>query len=140
MECPGCGLLSPESALLCDCGYSFSTQRRERAPASDAAESTRNQRAWLVHAAAGFGVGATFALVVLAPELNDWMDNHAGLRGLGLVLYTFMVAAASGVVFVAGLATMLIRAGRKAGAVMCAAALGAGLVALGAWTMISLSR
>ena len=139
MECPGCGLLSPESAELCDCGYSFATQRKERAGISDAAESTTNRRVWFAHAAAGFGVGVLCALVVLAPEIKSWNENHTGLRGLGLVLYTLMVAMASGVVFVAGLGTMAIRAARKAGATMCAAGLGAGLVALGAWMLISLT-
>lgn len=26
MECPRCGLLNPETALRCDCGYDFATQ------------------------------------------------------------------------------------------------------------------
>jgi hypothetical protein len=139
MECPGCGLLSPESAERCDCGYSFATQRQERAGASDAAESPTNRGVSFVHAAAGFGVGVLCALVALAPEIKSWNENHVGLRGLGLVLYTLMVAMASGGVFVAGLGAMAIRAVREAGATMCAAGLGAGLVALGAWMLISLT-
>ena len=133
MECPACGLLNPDSAELCDCGYSFATQRRERTPAPDAAERTANQGVGFPAAAAGFGVGVLCALVVLVPEIASWNENHAGLRGFGLLITTLMVASASGVVFVAGLATMAVRAGRKAGTTMCAAAFGAGFVALGAW-------
>jgi hypothetical protein len=77
---------------------------------------------------------------VLAPAIKSWNENHGGLRGFGLVISTLMVAAASGVVFVPGLGTMSRRAGRKAGATMCAAALGAGLVALGSWMLIVLTR
>ena len=29
MECPKCGLLSPDSALRCDCGYDFHTKKLE---------------------------------------------------------------------------------------------------------------
>jgi hypothetical protein len=136
MKCPNCGLLNPESAQRCDCGYDFlsrSVQRSYLTPKqrSVVAADQDHRRVSFAETISSFAFGVVItAVLIWRAKSRGEYGSHHGLGAFSVVLLFGAVSAAAAVI---GAGLTVIRAGRKAGALVCAAGIGGCLVAAAFW-------
>ncbi|HBR17974.1 MAG: hypothetical protein A3G39_05520 [Deltaproteobacteria bacterium RIFCSPLOWO2_12_FULL_43_16] len=63
MECPRCGLLNPETALMCDCDYDFATQTVKSSYISENLKSFPKELGWRNFVLRFLGASGLYAVV-----------------------------------------------------------------------------
>ena len=82
-RCPSCGLVNPELAVRCDCGYDFSTARIEKSDISRKQGAELAQRAFVLSVVSFFCVGivlAPYALHVASQAAAHQLDKASAER------------------------------------------------------------
>jgi len=79
MECKNCGLLNPDTAMRCDCGYDFATRTMQAPylvkPAAPASDNWVRQYA----VACGVALGSEVLLFMMRPPSDDAPFLHNAL-------------------------------------------------------------
>ena len=87
MECPKCGLINPESAIRCDCGYDFKSGKVEDSYLYHGADITKEKPLILLHI--GLMIVATAILIVIQEYVirgspAEYIHPFATMLGLAM--------------------------------------------------------
>jgi hypothetical protein len=133
VECPKCGLVNPDNALRCDCGYDFATGQIEESYLEEAGQSTdiarankRIKQAWIVGVIGGVITLIATLLSVAGVDILDVniyvLIDVVLVFGLAYGIYrkSRVCAVIMFVYFVGTKILMLVESGRPSGLVMAA--------------------
>ncbi|MGE3425041.1 MAG: hypothetical protein AB7N24_23580 [Dehalococcoidia bacterium] len=99
--CPRCKLISPQEALVCDCGHEFASGKLRLTPVASALSSA--ERAQVVEAADRYRVMVTFATIQLIAgvssrvlgRISRGQDDSGAQLAIALVSFVTLIVASA---------------------------------------------
>ena len=109
MECPICGLVNPNSALKCDCGHNFTTDKKEEQKSKISSSRNRNSGYFSFrNLVSNSLIKIIYVFGMIGITIAGMNTLQEGVRGSGKIVMVGLAIIGSGKIIMVGLAIVVI--------------------------------